>query len=425
MIPWKLCPPEARTKHRLCSESPRRFVELAEAVACHRSPARWQLLYRVLYRLTHGQPHLMDIATDDDIHQLMMMDKQISRDCHKMKAFVRFRRVISDGGQEHFVAWHRPDHRVVRRVAPFFSRRFVGMNWTILTPDESATWDGHELAYGPGMPRTEAPEGDDLESLWKTYYGSTFNPARIKLAMMRKEMPVRHWATLPETAEIDRLLEEAPQRVARMVAYAEGSAASAKNYLPTDTRDYLSLKQAASACRGCELCQFATQTVFGAGPDTAQIMIVGEQPGDIEDQRGVPFVGPAGQLLEAAFEEAGLSRSSVYLTNAVKHFHFQERGKQRLHKTPSSRHINACRPWLEAEVALIQPKMLVCLGATALHAVIGSMFRISDIRGQIVASPLCEQTMVTWHPAAILRALPEQRVAKQQELVEDLRRCKV
>jgi uracil-DNA glycosylase len=210
---------------------PKEFIELARSVACHRDASRWNLLYRTLWRLLHGQPHLLQITTDDDIYALHQMQKAVSRDVHKMKAFVRFRKVIDEEGNENYIAWHRPDHRIVRLAAPFFSRRFQAMNWSILTPDESVVWDQQTLQYGPGVPASQAPDGDALEELWKTYYASIFNPARVKIAMMKREMPVRHWPTLPEAALIDELLEQAPGRLAAMIEQHEGFAETATKAL--------------------------------------------------------------------------------------------------------------------------------------------------------------------------------------------------
>lgn len=189
---------------------PKNFIELARNVACHRSPIRFEVLYRVLWRLAHGEKHLLSDASDDDVLTISKMQKNVTRDVHKMKAFVRFRKVIDVEGVENFIAWHRPDHRIVRLTAPFFARRFKGMNWSILTPDESVAWDQNELRYGAGVPVTEAPDSDELEALWLTYYASIFNPARVKVAMMKSEMPVRHWRTMPETAIIDDLLRKCP-----------------------------------------------------------------------------------------------------------------------------------------------------------------------------------------------------------------------
>ncbi|HEY0909492.1 MAG TPA: TIGR03915 family putative DNA repair protein, partial [Bradyrhizobium sp.] len=261
---------------------PARFVAAGEEVACHHDGEKWPLLYRVLWRLTHGEPRLLEIAVDPDVHKLLMMEKAVHRDVHKMKAFVRFRKVIDDAG-EHFIAWHRPDHLIVPLAAPFFARRFAPMRWTILTPDQSVIWDTQTLRFGPGLPRSAAPAHDELEDAWRTYYGAIFNPARIKLKAMRKEMPVRYWSTLPETQMIDRLLATAPQRVETMLGHAASSGpASAEEFLPTE-RTLPQLAQAAGKCRGCPIHCHATQTVFGEGPENARLMFIGEQPGDQED----------------------------------------------------------------------------------------------------------------------------------------------
>ncbi|HYO24682.1 MAG TPA: TIGR03915 family putative DNA repair protein, partial [Lacipirellulaceae bacterium] len=184
---------------------PQKFLDYARFAACHRDGDSWNLLYHLLWRLTHGERRLLDDAADDDVRRLERMAKAVSRDGHKMKAFVRFRRIETDEG-ERYVAWHRPDHRVLGIVAPFFARRFTDMHWTIMTPQESATWDGRRLALGPGVPASEAPGADALDDLWRTYYRSIFNPARIKLQAMRREMPVRYWATLPETEILPEML---------------------------------------------------------------------------------------------------------------------------------------------------------------------------------------------------------------------------
>jgi uracil-DNA glycosylase len=182
------------------------------------------------------------------------------------------------------------------------------------------------------------------------------------------------------------------------------------------------LREAAQKCKGCELYRFATQAVLGEGPPTARIIMVGEQPGDKEDLAGKPFVGPAGGLLTRALEEAGLDRSDVYITNAVKHFKFEERGKRRIHKKPSESEFVACRPWLDAEVALIKPEIVVCLGATAAHAVIGKKHRLLKERGRFFEHSVAKSVTATVHPSAILRApTPEQRHAAYEAFVADLK----
>jgi DNA polymerase len=195
---------------------------------------------------------------------------------------------------------------------------------------------------------------------------------------------------------------------------------SAADFLP-DRLSLRALREAAAHCRGCDLYRNATQTVFGEGARSAKVIFVGEVPGDQEDLQGKPFVGPAGILLDQAIVDAGLSRDEVYVTNAVKHFRWEPRGKRRLHKKPSSRQIAACRPWLEAEIAVVKPLVVVCLGATAAQSLIGKAFRISQQRGEFVVTSWSEWTIATHHPSAVLRAPEKQdRVRKRGELVDDL-----
>ncbi|MFG0264089.1 MAG: UdgX family uracil-DNA binding protein [Rhodopirellula sp. JB055] len=397
---------------------PQDFLKLAENVACHRESGRWALLYRTLWRIVNEQRELLKITTDDDVYQLTQMQKAVTRDVHKMKAFVRFRKVADD--PETFVAWHRPDHRIMRLAAPFFARRFKGMRWSIFTPDESACWDQTSLQYGRGVSASEVDSDDSLEELWKTYYASIFNPARVKVAMMKREMPVRHWATLPEAGLIPKLLEQAPARVEKMIETHEGFGQTAMHFMPSEM-DLSSLAEAVRQCSACDLCQDATQAVFGEGNPSAQVVLIGEQPGDQEDVQGKPFVGPAGQLLNECLSQAGIDRKDVYVTNTVKHFKFIQRGKRRLHQKPNSREIYACRPWLEAELSVLLPKVIVCLGATPSQALLGRDFRITRSRGKLLQTEWCERTLATWHPAAVLRMPDESRRSQMQEqLIGDL-----
>jgi uracil-DNA glycosylase family protein len=183
------------------------------------------------------------------------------------------------------------------------------------------------------------------------------------------------------------------------------------------------VRDVAKGCRACHLYKPATQTVFGEGPARAQVMMVGEQPGDAEDLAGHPFVGPAGKLLDRALAEAGLDRGIVYLTNVVKHFKFEPRGKRRIHKKPNSAEIGACRPWLETEIALVKPRVLVCLGATAAQALLGRAFKVTTGRGSFVPSSLAPRVMATVHPSSILRAPDEEsRRDEMRRFVRDLKR---
>jgi DNA polymerase len=198
-----------------------------------------------------------------------------------------------------------------------------------------------------------------------------------------------------------------------------------------ETADLDGLRAAAAGCQACELWEGATQTVFGAGPVDARIVLVGEQPGDVEDRRGLPFVGPAGRLLDRALTDAGLDREICYVTNAVKHFRFRLGGKRRIHQTPGPEHVTACRPWLDAEFALISPEVVVCLGATAAKILLGSTFRVTRQRGQLMpfdppskdedAGVKSAWIMATTHPSAVLRMPDESRAEAYDALVADLR----
>jgi uracil-DNA glycosylase len=195
---------------------------------------------------------------------------------------------------------------------------------------------------------------------------------------------------------------------------------SALEFLP-ERQDLTSLREASKGCRGCDLYREATQTVFGEGSSTASILLVGEQPGDREDQQGRPFVGPAGQLLDKCLESAGIDRVDVYITNAVKHFKWEPRGKIRLHKKPNSLEITACRPWLEREIAAVNPQVIVCLGATAAQALLGSQFRLTKHRGEVFSTDYGPVT-ATIHPSAILRMPePAAREAEEASLANDLK----
>lgn len=397
---------------------PPKFAQMVKQVAHHRDPQRWTLLYALIRRVHHGERHLLDLASDPEVRRLVEMEKAIRRDVHKTHAFVRFREA-EDG---RFVAWHRPDHYTLRLSVPHFRDRFRGMAWAILTPDESAVWDGHQLCFGPGAERAEAPAADELEQLWQTYYRHIFNPARVKLKAMRAEMPVRFWDLLPETAAIPQMLAEAPERVKTMVAATQQPKVSAADFLPAD-RSLPSLRAASKGCRGCDLYCNATQTVFGEGPSDAKVVFIGEQPGDNEDLQGRPFVGPAGQLMDELLQEAGVDRKQVYVTNTVKHFKFVQRGRIRLHQKPGAREVNSCLPWLDAEMEAIKPPMVVALGATAAQAIMGKQFRITQSRGEVMPCKYGDWFMAAIHPSAILR-IPDDagRSRARSDFVSDMRK---
>jgi DNA polymerase len=394
---------------------PKAFLPLAESVILHSDPERFALLYALLLRLRES-PGAMGDAADPLVQRLERMAKAVRRDIHKMHAFVRFREVEAPEGSR-FVAWFEPEHHIVRATAGFFVRRFAAMRWSILTPELSIHWDGETLAEGPGATRSDAPAGDPVEAVWKTYYASIFNPARLKVGAMLKEMPRRYWKNMPETALVGELVAGAQAREARMVE-ASGARIGGNTRAAWD-----SIRSEAMGCTRCHLYKCGTQTVFGEGPLDARILFVGEQPGDQEDLAGRPFVGPAGQLLDRALGEAGIDRSAAYVTNAVKHFKFERRGKRRIHSKPDSGEIDACRWWIDQERQLIRPPVTVALGATAARSIFGKAVTISAMRGRAHALPEGGEAWVTVHPSFLLR-VRDDKEAEYQRFVGDLVRVK-
>ncbi len=412
--------PPANTADRPAPHVPKAFLENAQLASYHRDPTRWNLLYRLLWRL-QGNRDLMRVEVDGDVSSLLRLVQQVKRDEHKMHAFVRFRKVEDAENGEQFVAWYEPAHRILPLAAPFFAERFAIMRWSILTPDGSVYWEpaAGALQFGPPLDQSHAPSGDELETLWKSYYGSIFNPARLNPDVMRSHMPVKYWANLPEVALLPSLLQQAGGRVTGMVT-RQDEKPSAAPFVPLDHALPV-LTAALPACRGCSLYECATQVVPGRGPANASIVLVGEQPGDQEDKRGEPFIGPAGGVLRKAMAEAGFAEGEAYLTNAVKHFKFVQRGKARIHQSPRVSEVMACRPWLLAELDALKPKLVVCLGATASKSLLGGTFALMRDRGKLMESTYADQIMATIHPSAVLRGKDDEtRETLYRHLRDDL-----
>jgi probable DNA metabolism protein len=407
---------------------PAKFVELARSIILNRDPERFALLYRLLWRL-RGNPDLLMVATDVDVSRIAAMTKAVRRDEHKMHAFVRFREVCH-GETSRFIAWFEPEHHIVEAAAPFFAKRFADMAWSILTPDACAHWDGDAVAITVGVSKAEAPSEDRLEQIWRSYYASIFNPARLKVKAMQTEMPKKYWRNLPEASLIKPLIAGAERAASAMIANAATEPhKSQKRENPITKRGHSpsadtiqTLREEAADCRACPLWKDATQTVFGEGPQHARVMLVGEQPGDKEDLADKPFVGPAGQMLDRALEEAGVDRSKVYITNAVKHFKFLPRGKFRLHQKPNTSEIKACRQWYERELRSIRPEIVVAMGATAAQSVLGKITPVNKTRGRLIDLEDGTRALVTVHPSYLLR-LPdaEARAEQYRHFVHDLK----
>jgi len=407
---------------------PRALLELAETAIQANDPERFALLYALVWRAHRGEKHILEDVADPLVQRVQRLAQAVRRDTHKMRAFLRFRAVEKDGATR-YVAWFEPSHFILEANAAFFVRRFATMTWSILTPYRSAHWNGTDLTFGPGANPAEVPDDDRLEAYWRAYFSSIFNPARLKIGAMTSEMPKKYWRNLPEAAAIPDLIRTARERTTAMVETplfspdraAPRHRATVAPAEPPTAGTLAALAAAAASCQRCPLWQHATQTVFGAGPATARIMLVGEQPGDQEDLAGAPFVGPAGKMLDRALIEAGIDRGQIYVTNAVKHFKFEPRGKRRIHATPDAGEIQACRWWLDQERALLQPAVTVLLGASAAQAVLGRTVTISRERGRPI--PLQGgQCVVTAHPSYLLR-LPDEaaKAAQYANFVADLR----
>jgi uracil-DNA glycosylase family protein len=430
----------------------RAFLEAAKLAAAHRDPQRWNLLYRVLYRM-QSEPELLTMETDADVVELMQLEAQVRRDLQRMQAFVRFHKVLdaddpaerpvvveepvlvgeaagehhlllevptpfgpvqreieqceppepAPDACEHFIAWYRPEQRIVSLAAPFFAERFAILRWTIMTPEASVSWDPgtKQLQFGPGVPREEAPADEELEEIWRGYI-------QMRLSAQANHKKAAQMSLLPDASGDDA-----------MATSVQGKP-SAQPYVPL----HATLKTIGAAlptCRGCDLYRHAIQVVPGRGAGKAALMLVGEQPGDQEDKQGEPFVGPAGGVLDRMLEELRIPRAEVFVTNAVKHFKFVQRGKLRLHQNPRMSEIGACRPWLLAEIAAVKPKVVLCLGASASKSLLGGTFSLMKDHGKLIASPYMDKVMATIHPSAILRARDEEsRQQMKHFLAEDL-----
>jgi DNA polymerase len=403
---------------------PSDFIDLLGSVIWHSETERFDLLYRALWRLDARDANPLS-QTDPIGHRLHLMAKSVRRDIHKMHAFVRFRELAPHGDRRSFGAWFEPEHNALEPGVGFFVKRFSDMDWVIATPKLTACFEAGRLTFAEGG-RPQNMPADASEELWATYFANIFNPARIKLDAMRSEMPKKYWKNLPETQLIPAMLEQAEARVRRMHAAGAasprpGSAAISRRYraaLPQPREVPLTLadaQAAAAQCRRCGLCEAASQTVWGRGPNDAAIMIVGEQPGDQEDLCGEPFVGPAGTLLRSIMSQAGLAPENAWLTNAVKHFKFTPRGKQRLHKNPSRSEIEHCRWWLRLELALIQPRITLALGASAAFALTDDDSPVSQRRGRVETGLHGGPVLVSWHPSYILRS-PDPQVQARLKL---------
>ena len=414
---------------------PREFVSLAKAVICHHEPDRFDLLYRLLWR-QKDEPQLVGLLTDADMADALLRQKAVRQAEHKMHAFVRFRRVDDAEDEttpEEYFAWFEPPHYVIELGAPFFVRRLANVRFTIASPYVTALWDRAQLSFIPGGAPEGLPAQDDAEKDWATYFNNIFNPARLNPKVMRQHMAPGYWKNLPEAQAIPSLIAAAQGRTEAMVHAAPTSpperalraAARAQRNEPVDgglaVTTLAEVAAGVQVCRRCDLWRDATQGVPGEGPARAALMFVGEQPGDMEDLRGRPFVGPAGQLFDRALAAAGVPRAETYVTNSVKHFKHELRGKRRLHAKPNTSEVSACNWWLANERRIVKPKVVVALGATASQAVFKRALAVTRNRGVVGDLGDGAVGFLTVHPSFLLRLPDEDSRAREFDLfVKDL-----
>jgi probable DNA metabolism protein len=402
-------PPMPERAPRPAPHIPRALMDMLQSAACFRDPERWAFLYRVIWRWQLGE-HDVQSPADEDGARLNAMVKAIRREEHDMHAYIRFRERPEQAGPPRFVAWYEPRHDVLPQVAEHFVKRMGKVSWMIATPEASVLWDGQTLHNTGPLVKSSDDLEDTGEALWLTYYRSIFNPARLNTGVMRQHITSDRWKNLPEAKIVPHMISEAAMG-ARKVGQYEAVGQRKGTVIPITAEAAQPERQQPSKldeCRRCELWEFATQAVPGEGPQKAKIMFVGEQPGDQEDLAGQPFVGPAGKLLDSVCAKAGVDRDTIYVTNAVKHFKWEPRGKRRLHKTPAQREIEACHYWLDKELEHVQPTVIVALGATALKSVL----RTANVTlKNSLGKPLRHEgrwVVTTYHPSYVLRVPSEE-----------------
>ncbi|MGB3408761.1 MAG: UdgX family uracil-DNA binding protein [Jannaschia sp.] len=403
---------------------PKAFGGLVSLLMSERSGQGFAVAHALLHRLQLDKA-LLSRRADPDVARAQSIAKEIRRDLHKMHAFVRFREVGDQTERRRFMAWFEPTHRIEEAVADFFVNRFGDMDWAIVTPEVTTVFEHRRLAQ-TAVAASRPDNGDPLEALWTTYYANIFNPARLKVDAMTAEMPKKYWKNLPEARLIPDLIAGARSQVRAMQDRdtRPARALAPQREKPANTDQSLAdLKRAALGCTACPLHCDATQTVFGEGADDAPLMIVGEQPGDREDLAGRPFVGPAGQLFDEVAGRVGLDRTACYVTNAVKHFKFVQRGKRRLHQRPGVTEVRACAPWLHQEAERLAPRLVLALGATALLSLTGSGADLMQRRGRVERTTFGTPLFVTVHPASVLRQ-PDLKLRAERlaEFEQDLSR---
>lgn len=374
----------------------RTLVALAVQSFQARQAERFALLYTLVWRAHHGELALSD-TDDPDLRTARRWALAVRADAHRMRTHIRF---LPTGlhNQPHFLGWYQPDHFVLEANARLLARRDP-TNFIIVTPEGSAHRDQDGLRFGAGLQHP----GDDetLLAWWESHHETILQAAHAG-------------GGLPEAEELDEDPRPLDRPPIGPVVLAESQTGATR-----------SLAREARGCERCALYAPATQTVFGEAPSDARVLFIGEQPGDQEDIIGRPFVGPAGQLLDTALEEAGIDRRRIAITNAVKHFKFTPRGRRRIHQPPSPQEIDICRFWLDAERTALNPSLLVLLGGSAGRAVLGRPVTVTRERGRPFKLPDGTTAFLTVHPSYLLRQPDEaSRAREYAAFVHDLRRVR-
>ena len=382
---------------------PRALVALAAQVIQARDPARFALLYRLIWRAHAGVPVLQDLG-DPDLAAARRLALAVRAEAHRMRALIRF---LPSADASRMLGWYAPAHFVLAANAPVFARWYRDAAVSILTPEAGAHWDAAGLRLGPGVDPALLPDDAALLATWAAFGADLLAAAGP---------PHSGIPAAENFGETPRPLDRPP--LGPVVPGGYGPADPALRAAAIE----------AAGCRRCALAGPATQTVFGEGPAAARVMFIGEQAGDLEDVIGRPFVGPAGQKLDQALEEAGIDRRRVWISNAVKHFKFLAQGipgssgRRRLHQTPEAPELEACRFWLDVERVRLRPALLVLLGATAARAVLGRPVTIRRERGRVQRLAGGEDALVTVHPSFLLRVPDAAAQAREYAaFVADLR----
>ena len=410
---------------------PRTFIDLAKSAVCHSDPERFALLYALLWKLRTNRAAMEDRA-DPLLHRIDRLAKEVRRDVHKMHAFIRFREVEQPDGSTRFIAFFEPEHHIVRHTAGFFVRRFSNMRWSILTPELSIHWDGETLTEGPGAVRADAPGGDPLEAMWKTYYASIFNPARLKVGAMLKEMPKKYWRNMPETSLVQPLIASARARELEMIDRAAAKS-GLKNALEAEHRvepggnlraSWDALIKEARGCNRCDLYKHATQTVFGEGPWMRDRIRwrAARRPGGLGRSPVRRACGPGVRRRARESRNCSLGRLRHQCGQALQvraerqEAHPQQAGRGRDRGLPL-----VDRPGARAD----RPPITVALGATAARSIFDKVVTIGRVRGSPL--PLADggECWMTVHPSFLLRIPePDRRTEERGRFVDDLKRIR-